>query len=117
MSEPSHYKVVTGGEPGGGHRVVHLLVGALGWLLWAGLIVLLASQASEDALDVAAFLATMIVLLTLFIVITGAAFRAPLMRDRARAPIPVEAQLERPLPTAEAPTELTGEIGLEPRGS
>ena len=63
-----------------------LVVGALGWLLWAGLIVWLAFHASADALDVATFLATVVVTVALLAVLTALALRPAVMRQRAQVP-------------------------------
>jgi hypothetical protein len=113
VSQPPTTRVTTGADDHGRHRIRHLLVGLLGWLLWAGLIVSLASQASNDALNAVVFLVTVIVTVALLVVLTGAGLLRPaLMRERARTPVPVKRQLERPLPESDSPTQLTGEIGL-----
>jgi hypothetical protein len=116
MSEPPPYKVLTGADDDGRRLALRILFALLGWVLWAGLIFLLASRASNDALDAALTISTVIVTVAFLLVLTGAGLlRAPFMRERARTPVPAQAPLERPLPTAESPTELTGEIGLETR--
>jgi hypothetical protein len=109
-------RVYTGAAAEGPRRRIHLLVALLGWVLWAALIAWLASDASEDALDAALFFVTAIVTVALLLVLTGAGLLRPgVMRDRARTPAAARRPLERPLPTAEAPTELTGAIGIDLR--
>jgi hypothetical protein len=111
---PSH--VYTGAADEGRRRGIHLVVALLGWVLWAALIAWLASDASQDALDAALFLVTAIVTVAFLLVLTGAGLLRPgVMRDRARTPEASRRPLERPLPTAEAPTRLTGVIGIELR--
>ena len=60
--------------------------GLLGWVLWAGLIVWLALHASPDALDVATFLATLVVTVALLTVLTALALRPAVIRRRASMP-------------------------------
>jgi hypothetical protein len=116
VSQPPTTRVTTDADDDGRHHTRQLLVGVAGWLLWAALIVWLVSQASNDALDAAVFLVTVIVTAALLLVLTGAALLRPsLMRQRARTPTPAGRRLARPLRVGEAPTELTGEIGLEVR--
>lgn len=108
--------MTTGADDDGRHRIRQLLVGIAGWVLWAALIVLLASQASDNALDAAVFLVTTIVTLALLTVLTGAVLLRPaLIRERGRQPAPVGGQLKRP-PPADSHAELGGEIGIETRG-
>jgi hypothetical protein len=116
VSDQPPTRVYTGAAEEGRRGLRSLLVALLGWLLWAGLIAWLATHASEDALDAALFLVTIIVTVALLLVLTGAGLLRPtVMRERARAPAPARRALERPLPSAEAPAELTGEIGVELR--
>jgi hypothetical protein len=113
LSQPPHTRITTGADDDGRRRGRRVLVALLGWVLWAALIVLLASHASQDALQVALTLTTVIVTVALLLVLTGAGLlRSPLMRERARMPTPSGQALERPLPTAEGAAQLTGEIGL-----
>lgn len=111
LPQPTHTRVTTGADDDGRHRGRRLLVAILGWVLWAALVAWLASDASQDALDVALFLTTVIITVALLLVLTGAGLlRAPLMRERASTPTPAYRRLERPLPTAEDQAHLTGEI-------
>lgn len=114
VSQPPPNRVITGADDGGPHRILSLLVGLLGWVLWAALIVWLASEASADALEAATFLVTLVVTVALLLVLTGAGLLRPsLMRQRAHTPTPAGRALERPMPVAGSPEELIGEIGLE----
>jgi hypothetical protein len=109
MPEPPATQVVTGADDDGRHRVRQLVVGALGWLLWAGLIVWLALHASPDAVDVATFLATVVVTVALLAVLTALALRPAVMRQRARAPAIEAAAAVAPAPGS----GLVGEITVE----
>jgi hypothetical protein len=114
VTEPPANRVLTGADGDGRHPVLSLLAGLLGWVLWAALVVWLASEASADALEAATFLVTVIVTVALLLVLTGAGLLRPsLMRQRARTPRPAERALERAMPVTDHPDELTGEIGLE----
>jgi hypothetical protein len=113
MPEPSPTHVYTGADDDGRRRVLHLAVGLLGWLLWAGLIVWLALHASADALDVATFLATVVVTVALLTVLTALALRPAVMRRRALQPA-IEAAAATP-PAAGA--ALDGEIVVQLVGS
>jgi hypothetical protein len=114
VTRPPPSRVLTGADGDGRHRVRSLLAGLLGWVLWAALVVWLASEASADALEAATFLVTVIVTVALLLVLTGAGLLRPsLMRQRARTPSPAERALERAMPVADSPDELTGEIGLQ----
>lgn len=109
MPEPPPTQVYTGAADEGRRRVLHLAVGLLGWLLWAGLIVWLALHASADALDVATFLATVVVTVALLTVLTALALRPAVMRRRALEPA-VEAAAATP-PAVGA--GLDGEIAVQ----
>jgi hypothetical protein len=105
-------QVVTGADDDGRHRLRQLVFGALGWLLWAGLIVWLAFHASADALDVATFLATVVFTVALLAVLTGLALRPAVMRQRAQAPAIEAAAAVPPAPGS----GLVGEITVEMDG-
>jgi hypothetical protein len=105
-------RVVTGAADDGRRRVLHLAVGLLGWLLWAGLIIWLALHASAAALDVATFLATVIVTVALLSVVTALALRPAVMRRRALAPA-IEAAAAAPPAVGAA---LDGEIAVQGAG-
>ena len=106
MLEPPPAQVFTGADDDGRHRLLQLVLGALGWLLWAGLIVWLALHASPDALDVATFLATLVVTVALLTVLTALALRPAVIRRRASVPA-IEAAAAAP-PAVGA--KLDGEI-------
>jgi hypothetical protein len=108
MPEPTH-TVYTGAADDGRHRTRQLVVGALGWLLWGGLIVWLAAHASADALDVAVFLATVVFTVALLLVVTGLALRPAVMRRRAAAPA-IEAAAAAPPATGSG---LGGEVTVQ----
>ena len=113
MSEPPATRVVTGAADDGRHRIRQLVAGALGWLLWVGLILWLASRASPDALDVATFLGTAVLTIAFVIVVTALVLLRPsIMRQRAQTPA-IEAAAA--LPEAAAPG-LTGEIAVRVDG-
>ena len=104
---------MTGGADDGRHRARQLVAGALGWLLWAALIVWLALRASPDALHVATFLATVVVTVAVLTVLSALALRPAVMRRRAGAPA-IEAAVHTP------PAEgagLAGEIAVRVEGS
>jgi hypothetical protein len=93
--------------------VRQLVAGALGWLLWAGLIAWLASRASPDALDVATFLGTAVLTTALVIVVTALVLLRPsIMRQRAQTP-GIEAATA--IPETAAPG-LAGEITVRVDG-
>jgi hypothetical protein len=113
MPDPPATQVVTGAADDGRHRLRQLDVGALGWLLWAGLVVWLASRASPDALDVATFLATAVLTTALVVVVTALVLLRPsIMRRRQHAPA---VEVATALPAASA-QRLTGEIELQAEG-
>lgn len=106
MPEPPPAQVFTGAADDGRHRTRQLLAGLVGWVLWAGLIVWLALHASSDALDVATFLATLVVTVALLTVLTALALRPAVIRRRASVPA-IEAAAAAP-PAVGA--KLDGEI-------
>lgn len=107
-------RVITGATDDGRHHLRQLLAGLLGWLLWAVLILWFASEASADALDVAIFLVTAVVLAAFILVLTGVGLLRPaLMRERKRVPPSLARELERPSPVSGAPSALTGEVAVE----
>ena len=112
MPEPPPTHVHTGAADDGHRRVLQLAVGLLGWALWAGLIVGLALHASADALDVATFLATVVVTVALLTVLTAVALRPAVMRRRAEAPA-IEAAAAAPPAVGSG---LTGEIAVHVAG-
>jgi len=112
MAESPVTQVFTGADDDGRHRLRHLVVGALGWLLWAGLIVWLALHASPDALDVATFLATAVVTVAFLAVLTALALRPAVMQKRAQVPAIAAAAAVPPA----SGSGLAGEIKVETDG-
>lgn len=106
MPEPPPAQVFTGAADDGRHRARQLVAGLVGWVLWAGLIVWLALHASPDALDVATFLATLVVTVALLTVLTALALRPAVIRRQASEPASEAAAAAPPA----AGAKLDGEI-------